>query len=810
MVDSNISFDTLANNIVAGTETLCGVYANANTLLGYSSGISADTVGRGTYGYRFNLALGAYTCSSATDTVHTYVLGHESGQSSLSSVANILIGPYSGISLTDTRDSLFVGTGAGAFQQTGKNNLFVGTSTGSNVGIYNSCNIVLGNESFQTASLCTGNIMLGHDTYISDCTNVSDSLVFGNAISGTPAQGSILLGHRSELISGTLSSLAIGHGIYTSVPISNSLLLGHGISTPSLTTHIVLGTGISAYFVGNTVSQTLNVGGSKGTDVSSQESNYQFPRLEVENPALLQDKGIVLGELRIDPETWDTYYHTYANTAPKVATVFPGLVTNPTIGILDFTSNARDQTLVPQYIPDASVVCFGQNFPAKTAHMPTLYSTSYTGFHDKLWNAKFNGETTLVNFAKNRIVLYGNFLIRNGSTLSYTVSDYILKNTVRHYDQVTRPYRVFFPEYSTLYDAVYDSRYNSNTAVANAPTLISPIANTYVDFPEQTAMRMFHIRDADADISFGERFDYFTYKGAILVDDTFPAFSPIGYVDERGTVSDPPAPGGSNDFWVVYDVCNLTTPIRAIATGEPSSTQQLSLGKVFRIDSFYDLSDYNPGLIDNIIGENILFYYGSNYTGSIPSFTPAERVNPIRFDITYSNVFFCQLSDVGFSNVGEQMQYYYKWKWFRSVSATVSDSSYLPTSGVDPGIVCVDSLSTFWINIGGFLMPGSDPPTYTDVSWIPILTPGPGQTLDVSSIYEQTIPFGVQGGFQEKTFDRDYADIPFRTVSYNAYALGSNVVLATDPNVDTWASATVSQSLLYPVYGALAVGTLSV
>jgi hypothetical protein len=181
----------------------------------------------------------------------------------------------------------------------------------------------------------------------------------------------------------------------------------------------------------------------------------------------------------------------------------------------------------------------------------------------------------------------------------------------------------------------------------------------------------------------------------------------------------------------------------------------------------------------------------------------------MRFDITYSNMFMCQISENGFSNTVSQGRFY-RWKWFRPVEGTVSDNSFLPTSNIDPGSVYVDSLSTFWLNIGGFVVPDSDPISYTDISWVPILTPGPGQTLDVSSIYEQTAPFGVQGGFQEKTFAPDYADVPFRTTSYTPFIMGSNTVLIGDGNVESLGAVTVSQSLMYPIYSALAVGTLSV
>lgn len=872
-----ISFDPYANNVVLGTETLCGTAATANTLLGYFSGISADVIGQAAYGYNCNLALGPLTCSGTVDALHSIVIGTEGAHSSMSLIANVLIGPRVAVSLQSTRDSLYLGANAGVLQRTGKNNLFVGAETGSNVveafgetnaGQSNTCNIVLGDSSFQNVSASSSNLILGHSAIQgSNLSGLSNSIFLGNAVTASNVSSAIFLGTANQVPSGTLSTIGIGHFLSDSVSYTNAILIGNMLSTVSLNQHLVLGQGLSLFLMARGITQsfiatapsgyetkvgsfqTTDLGGRSGITVSSIEDvvypgvdlSYSFPRVIPDSGgallytfedicggfanafALLTGAG---GPYEGSRTLYEEQYHAYSNTNLKHTVLIPGLYTNPTIGIMDTAGDGAGAGARPQFLSDAPVVVFTSNWPTKEVYMRTVFANTNVQrnlFTDKVFSGAYNSELTLMNFAKNRVVLYGNFLVRGlsgDSTVSYSTTDFILKNTVRVYDQVTRPYRYSISEYVSLYSNVYETQKTLGGAFPY-PTLLTASSNgQWVDFPEQFENRMFHIRDADPPLNLSARYDTLalSFYGTILINnDYFLGFDPIGYIDARGTVSEIPLPPSSGDdggFHIVYNVSTDSVSCvrirQYIPGGAPPLGDTLSLGLTFPVDSFYDLSDINLGYVNNFTAEYILYYYGSNYTGNVPSVLLNQLPSPTRFDRTYSNIFVCKISDVGVSNATESYLYS-RWYWLRSVSGSAPDDSSFPTgSNIVPGTVYVDGLSQFWINIGGFTVPESDPIEYTSTSWVKFLYPGPGTTLDVSSVFEQTRPAGILGGAQEKTTAPDYLDIVNRTVSYNVFVLGSNTVLTATPEAGIFSAESVSSNLMYPVYNALAVGTLSV
>jgi len=246
-------FEPITYNVIGGSLSLSKQLVYANSVFGFQAGVDS-TYGNLLSGFVYNIGIGQRALASCLDETYTIAVGRYAAISNVSSHANILLGHETGQHFSNSRDSTYIGTQVGQSQARSKNNIFLGMGigTGQVPAVSNSCNIIIGKESFRDTYNATSNIVFGTRSLVSSF-DVNESIMIGHSI-GTlsSVHNSIRLGNACLPKTQGRNTIAIGHGLGEtdtfSIALSNTLYIGNSLSGLSeYSNNLVMGYGIQHY-----------------------------------------------------------------------------------------------------------------------------------------------------------------------------------------------------------------------------------------------------------------------------------------------------------------------------------------------------------------------------------------------------------------------------------------------------------------------------------------------------------------------------------------------------------------------------------
>lgn len=366
-------FEPVTYNVVGGSLSLSKDLVYANSVFGFQSGLDS-TYGNSLSGFAYNVGIGQRSLTSCIDSTYTIAIGRNAGLSNVSSHAHILIGHGTGQRLSNSRDNTYIGNLVGQSQIRSKNDLFLGMGIGSGEvpAFSNSCNIVIGKESFRDTYNSASNVVFGSRSLVSS-SDVQDSILFGHSI-GTlsSVRNSIRLGNACLPKTQGSNTIAIGHGIGQTdtfnVPLSNALYIGNSLS------------GLSGY----------------SNDLVMGYGSQHYVRADIST----RDIQLTASSVRIG-----------------------GIQTNPAFSVI--------QGQGTQTIPNSPIVFIDKLYNGRNLTFDTVSQSS-----SRLSEGTYNHELILVNNTVGLITLCGTFLERGKPFSEIFTTDTIRSNSVRKYTQL--------------------------------------------------------------------------------------------------------------------------------------------------------------------------------------------------------------------------------------------------------------------------------------------------------------------------------------------------------------------------------------